>query len=333
MPTDVVTGATGLLGHNLVRTLVMQERCVRILARPTSNTRYLEGLPRVEVVTGDVTDVESLLHSFQGVENVYHCAATVSMWSGNAEQMWAVNVQGTKNVLLACKAASVARLVHCSSVDAIGLPESARPSDEETPWNWNRLGVENVYARTKYEAQKLVLTAAQTNVNAVVVNPTYMFGAYDVRPSSGQMILSVASSPFLGYPSGGNNFVSVDDVATAMVTSATKGRAGECYILGNANLTYEAVFHLIAEIVGRNVALFPIPRPAAQVGGWIGDLVGKVTGREPSINSTTVQMGYTEHYYSSQKAVRELGMPQTPVNEAIERAVSWFRQTGMLAPT
>src|SRR5262245_1219143 len=248
---DLVTGASGLVGGNLVRALVAHGRRVRILIRPQSRTEHLADLADVEAVLADVTAPASLGRACAGGEHVYHCAALVSMWPRLEEAMWRVNVAGTDHVLAAARRAGVRRVVHCSSVDAIGLPESDAPSTEETPWNWDRLGFDNPYARTKYESQQRVLAAARADVDAVVVNPTFMLGAYDTRPSSGRMILEVAAGKAVGYPAGGNNFVFVEDVAAAMITAAERGRRAECYILGGADLTYREIFTLIADVLGK----------------------------------------------------------------------------------
>ncbi len=330
MAVDLVTGATGLVGGNLVRALVAQGRQVRILVRPSSRTEHLADVPGVERVLGDVTEPDTLAPACAGVERVYHCAALVSMWPRLAAAMWSVNVDGTDHVVAAARRAGVRRLVHCSSVDALGLPESAAPSTEDTPWNWDRLGLDNAYARTKYESQRRVLAAAGADVDAVVVNPTYMLGAYDARPSSGRMILEVAAGKAIGYPSGGNNFVDVEDVAGAMIAAAERGRRGECYILGGVDLTYREIFTLIAEVLGVRPPRLALPYPLARVGGWLGDLAGAVTGREPAVTTPTARLGYVRHYYSPQKAIATLGMRQTPIRDAIARAVRWFRARGML---
>ena len=148
--TDLVTGATGLVGGNLVRALVARGRRVRILVRPTSRLDHLADVPGLEPATGDITEPETLVPACDGVEHVYHCAALVSMWPPMADAMWRVNVDGTDAVLAAVRQTGVRRLVHCSSVDAIGLPEGDAPATEETPWNWDRLGLENAYARTRF---------------------------------------------------------------------------------------------------------------------------------------------------------------------------------------
>ncbi len=327
---DLVTGASGLLGNNLVRLLSSQGRQVRALLRSPEKAVYVQNIPGVEYVIGDVLQTDSLHAACEGVERVYHCAALVSMWPPAERRVHAVNVQGTRNMLAAARAQDVGRFVFCSSVDAIGLPEHGEASDESTPWNWDRLGVDNPYARSKYLAQQAVLEAAAQGMEAVVVNPAYMFGAYDLKPSSGKMILALASGTVRGYPSGGNNFVDVQDVAQAMTVAAERGRKGELYILGHENLSYRAIFTLIAEELGVAPPRLPIPYSAAMVGGYAGTLWGKLTRREPSVHTTIARMGYVPHYYTSRKAVTELGMPQTPVRVAVRRAIDWFRKQKML---
>lgn len=325
---DLVTGATGLLGGNLVRALHAAGREVRILARANSNTKCLNDLDGIHRAEGDITDPDSLRHAFQGIENVYHCAAMVSMWPAMDTQMNKVNVEGTRHVIEATIASTAKRLIHCSSVDGIGLPEKGEPAaDENKAWNWDKLGFEMGYARTKFESQKLVLQAAsQGRVDAVVVNPTYMFGAYDPKPSSGQMILEVAAGKAVGYTAGGNNFVDVEDVADAMIRASTKGVTGEMYILGGQNMTYQEIFSMIADVLKMPKPRFKIPYAMARIGGWAGDLNGLITRREPNINTVTARLGYIDHYYESTKAITQLGMKQSPIRGAIERAVDWFRR-------
>ena len=325
---DLVTGATGLVGGNLVRTLAAHGRRVRVVVRRP--TAAFDDVPGVEIVLGDVTHPESLVRACDGVERLYHCAALVSMWARLEADMWRVNVDGTDHVVDACRRAGVRRLIHCSSVDAIGLPEGSAPSTEETPWNWDRLGVDNPYARTKWESQRRVLAAAACDVDAVVVNPTFMFGPWDARPSSGRMILEVAAGKAVGWTSGGNNFVDVEDVVLGMVAAAERGARGECYILGHANLTYREVFGEIAEVLGVRPPRFAIPYPLARLGGWAGDVAGALTGTEPAVNSLTARLGYVRHYYDPSKATAALGLRRTPVREAIAKAVAWFRHVGML---
>jgi dihydroflavonol-4-reductase len=330
-PIDLVTGASGLLGGNLARRLGEQGRRVRILARPGSQTAHLDDLPGLEKVPGDLADTTALVAAMRGVEHVYHCAARVALTRRMQPAIWQSNVVGTENILAAAQEAGVRRLVHCSSVDALGLPEPGQVSNEDSPWNWDTLGVENAYARSKYEAQQRVWQAAQGGLEAVIVCPTYMFGAYDVHPSSGQMILQLAKSPAAPGLKGGNNFVDVLDVADGMIAAAEAGRTGQTYILGNANLTYDEVFALIGQALGKKARRLPLPGGLAWAAGLVGDWLERAGGREAAINSASVRLGQMGHYYDPSKAVRELGLARRPVEGALARAVAWFRATGRLA--
>lgn len=331
MSIALITGASGLLGGNLAHALTAQGRRVRVLLRPGSKTFHIDDLPALERVTGDVTDPQSLLAAMQGVEQVYHCAAQVSISRQLTGRIWRVNVLGTENVLAAARQAGVRRVVHCSSVDALGLPEDSQPADEDTPWNWDRLGVETAYARTKLEAQQRALTAARAGQDVVVVCPTFMIGPRDPHPSSGQMILSTARSPLrLGLP-GGNNFIAVEDAAAGMIAAAERGQTGRVYILGHQNLSYSQMFALIEKMLGRRAPELRIPRAAACTLGAAGDLWERISGHESPVNSALARLGFVNHFYSPARAVAELGLPQTPVEDAVARAAGWFRTVGMLA--
>lgn len=327
---DLVTGASGFLGGNLVRVLAERGQRVRALMRRSSRWDLLADLPGIEKVEGDVTSLPSLQRAMAGVRHVYHCAANVTIAKRMTDAVWQTNVWGTENALQAARASGVCRLVHCSTVDALGLPEGERPADERTPWNWDRLGVENAYARSKFEAQQLVLRAAAGGLDAVVVCPTYMLGAYDAKPSSGRLIVTCARSRMLPVVPGGNNFVDVLDVAEAMIAAAESGRRGEVYILGNANLPYAEVYDMVADAIGRRPRLVTVPPWLALLAGRAADVLEcRWPGKVP-LSSSLVRLSYLNHYYDPAKAIRELALPQRPVSGAIERAVAWFRQAGML---
>lgn len=330
MPIDLVTGATGLVGNNLVRRLHSQNRTVRLLVRKSSRVSLFADLPGLQFAEGDITAPDSLGAAFAGVEHVYHLAAAVTVTRRMTETIWRTNVIGTQNVIQAVQASGVRRLIYCSTEDAIGLPEGAEPSSEETPWNWDRLGVENAYARSKYEAHQRVLAAARAGLNAVLVCPGFMFGAYDSHPSSGKMIQAIAGRRLPGYPVGGNNFVDVQDVVQGMLSAAQVGRSGEAYILGGVNLSYKEIFAIIAGVVHAPAPRVAIPYPIARIAGWFGDRYEQITGRDVGLNTATVKISYLRHYYNPAKAIRELGMPQTPIETAIERAAAWMRSQNML---
>jgi dihydroflavonol-4-reductase len=331
MNTDLITGASGLLGGNLARMLVARGRGVRVLLRKNSRTFHIDDLP-LERVSGDITHMRALIAAMQGVDTVYHCAARVTVSRTMTPAVWDANVTGTEYVLRAAVAAGVRRVVHCSSVDALGLPQPGKggASDVTARWNWPDLGLENAYARTKYEAQRIVLEAAQRGQDVVVVCPTFMFGAYDPHPSSGAMILAAARNPFLLALPGGNNFVDVEDVAEGMISAAVSGCPGQVYILGNENMTYTEVFSRISSVLGRRVPRLAVPYAVARLAGWGGDLSQRVTGKETEINTSVAKLGFVDHYFDPSKAVRELGLRRRPLEGALHRAVDWFRQVGML---
>ncbi|OGP59285.1 MAG: hypothetical protein A2V67_15595 [Deltaproteobacteria bacterium RBG_13_61_14] len=327
----LITGATGLLGGNLVRLLVQRgEGEIRALVRESSKTYAIDGLP-IERDGGDIRDRKSVDRAVQGCDLVVHCAASTSQWRPNLARMKEINVQGTVNVLEAARAAGVKRAVYVSTVDTLGLSSREHPADESTEHE-SLAAFGNPYIDTKFEAEQRALEIMNKGLDLVIVKPTYMIGEWDLKPSSGQMILQVARGRAVGYPAGGNNFVDVLDVAEGIRRALAKGRSGEAYILGNAqgNLTYREMFTLIAKVVGVAPPKFRIPYPLALGAGYLLDLAGRLFGFEPDVNSVTARMGYAQHYFTPQKAIAELGMPQSPLEPAVERAYRWFNQQGML---
>ncbi len=324
----LVTGATGLLGANLVRVLVDRGYPVRALVRESSNLKALDGVD-VELHPGDITDRGSIEKALRGCTFAVHCAALVSMWHGHLGAMERVNVEGTRNFLEACKAyGSLERIVHVSTVDAIGMRSREDPADESVPWNYSQY--RTGYALTKKRAQDAALAYAADGLPVVVVNPAYMFGAYDVKPSSGQMIIEVVRGRARFYTTGGNSFVDVLDVATGIANALERGRAGELYILTNDdyNMSYREIFTLIADITGAPKPVAPIPKPVALASGWLLDRITALLDKPTQLSYGSAYMGYQPHYFTSRKARAELDLPQSPVEDAIERAYRWFAENG-----
>ncbi len=326
-----LTGATGLLGGNLAR-LVAQRGIaeLRVLARECSDKSAIQGLD-IELLTGDIRDPDAVTKAVQGCDRVVHCAASVSQWRPNRPWMWDVNVQGTVNVLEAALKAGVERAVHVSTVDTLGLSSRERPADET--WEHESLAAyRNPYIDTKYEAEQRALGILGRGLDLVIVKPTYMIGEWDTKPTSGQMILEVAKGRAIGYPGGGNNFVDVLDVAEGIILAMEKGRTGESYILADkeGNLTYKEMLSLIARVAGVRGPVFRIPRPIAVAGGLVMDAAGRLLSMEPDVNSVTARMGYAPHYFTPDKAIKELGMPQSPIEGAVKRAYKWFKDRGMI---
>ncbi len=325
-----ITGVTGLLGANLAVALLDAGHRVRATRRPKSRANHLRELG-VQWVEAELGDRAALARAFNGCDVVFHVAALVSVRRKPSAELLATNVSGTANVLAAIREAKVPRLVHCSTVGAVGLSEDGRPCTEDSPWNFPEHGMVDGYIETKRRAEALVKNAADRGLDAVIVNPCFMFGPYDARPSSGEMIVKIARRAVPGYPSGNNNFVDVRDVARGMLLAWEKGRRGERYILGGENLSYREAFERIAAVAGVKPPRLALPRAAARALGLIGDIGERLSGREPLINSVTVGWGFRPDFiFSSDKARRELGYTTGALEPAIRDAIAWFRAHGML---
>ncbi len=324
-----ITGASGLLGGNLAVLLRAAGHEVRATRRGKTKVAHLDGRG-IEWVSADLADVSALTQAFRGVDLVYHCAAQVSVVRRVTPALLSANVEGTRNVIEAVRAARVARLVHCSSVAAVGLSENGAPCDETAAWNFDRHGMVDGYSTTKRQAEDLVVAAARDGVDAVIVNPTYMFGPYDTRPSSGRLIVDAVRGRLPGRAPGMNNFVDVRDVARGMMLAAEKGRRAERYILGGENLSYGRITDVITSVAGVPPVRRNVPRALAAPIGWLGDLK-ELFGGEPLLNSVAARYAYTRAFiFTSAKAERELGYTHGPLETAVRDAIAWFRQAGML---
>ncbi len=318
------------MGANLARALAADGHRVRATRRASSRVDHLADLD-VEWVEAHLGDPEGLARAFEGADVVFHCAAAVTVRDEAPPQVIAANVEGTGNVLRALLQAGAGRLVHCSSAVTIGLSEDGKPSDEGARFNFREYGLDDGYTTTKYQAELLVKAAAAEGVDAVIVNPTYMFGPYDARPSSGQLIVDVVRGRIPGYTGGANNFVDVRDVARGMILAWERGVAGERYILGHEDVSYREIFRRIAQVAGVKPPGVAVPRFAAQLAGLGGDLYQALTGRDADLNSATVRWAYATNFtFTSARARRELGYSPGPIEPAIAAAVDWFRGAGML---
>ena len=322
----LITGASGLLGGNLVRHLwSKEERDLRVLLRKSSQALAITDL-QVEVTYGDLRDSESLTQAMRGVDRVYHCAALVSQWRPSYQNCYQINVQGTINILEAALKAGVKRAVYVSTVDTLGLSSLEKPADENWPEHESMAIYGSPYTDTKFQAEQEAKKFLEQGLDLVIIKPTFMIGEWDLKPTSGQMIVQICKGRAAGYPGGGNNFVDVLDVCEGMRLAMEKGKKGEAYILANdsGNLTYREFFNRAAQIAGVKPPGFKIPYPAAVFGGYLFDLLGRIFRFEPDINSVTAKMGYADHYFTARKAITELGLPQSPIENAVKRAIAWF---------
>jgi dihydroflavonol-4-reductase len=317
----LVTGATGLVGNNVVRLLIERGHTVRVLTRSTSDPRPLQGLP-VEHSQGDIRDESSVRQALQGMSHVIHSAAQVQIgWSG-LELQRAVNVEGTRIVATAARDAGL-RMVHVSSVDALGIGTKQQPANEDMP----RVGkIACPYVITKREAEDLLRDMMANGLDVTIVNPGFMIGPWDWKPSSGKMLLQIGSRFAPLAPTGGCSICDVRDVAAGIVAALERGRSSTNYILGGYNTSYLEIWRLFARIGGSRPPWMRMGPAQRFIAGRAGDLLGTITRREPDVNSAAVAMSSLLHYYSSDRARAELGYSNRPLEETVEDAWNWFKE-------
>jgi dihydroflavonol-4-reductase len=320
-----ITGASGLLGANVAAAALAAGHEVVCTRRGTSRADAVADLA-ITWVDAPLSDGSALAGAFAGCDAVVHCAASTSILPRVTPELEEANVVGTRNVVDAVISAGVRRLVHVSSTVAVGVSEDGVPCTESSPWNLAAHGLADGYATTKRQSEEEVLAAvAAGRLDAVVANPGFLFGPRDARPSSGRMILEVASGKALLAAPGRNNFVDVRAVAASLLAAVERGRTGERYILGGENLTYLEMFHRIAAVVGGRPPWGSAPRWVAALAGLGGDALQWASGREGAVTSNTVRWGYHPGFVvSSDKARQELGHAPGPVDDAVRAAWDWF---------
>ena len=319
-----MTGSTGFIGAAVARCLLEHGVEVRVLVRRDSDLGNLQGL-KVEQAYGDLRDVHSLRQALAGCRHVYHVAAHYAFWAKDSRTFYDINVTGTRNLMEAARDAGVERIVYTSTIGAIGLPPSGGLGTEETPVSLEQMA--GHYKRSKYLAEQEVLKLARAGLPVVIVNPSAPVGARDIKPTpTGQVIVDFMKGRMPAYIETGMNLVDVDDVAVGHLRAMEKGRIGERYILGHQNLMLRDVFALLSRLTGVPAPTIKLPRwavlPLAYANQWLADYV---TRRPPRIPLEGVKMAKYVMHYDCSKAIRELGLPQTPVEVALEKAVRWFR--------
>jgi dihydroflavonol-4-reductase len=323
----LVTGATGFVGNHLVRLLVDRGERVRVLIRPGADPRPLAGMD-VEMVNGDLRNADSVNYACAGATRVIHAAAMVRIgWTG-LEAMREVNVAGTRLVAQAARLTG-ARLIHVSSVDALGLGSLGSPADEVTPRGGK---TQCPYVVTKTEAESVVAEEIVRGLDAVVVNPGFLLGPCDWKPSSGRMLVEVGRAAPLLAPAGGCSVADVRDVGAAILAALDRAKGGDRFILAGENVTYLELWRLFAKVAGRRGPVGKLG-PVLRWGlGRGGDLFGRFTGEEPVVNSAALAMSSLGHYYSSAKARSELEYRNRSLEETVVDAWQWFSDHGYLAP-
>jgi dihydroflavonol-4-reductase len=325
MQTVFVTGGTGFVGANLVHLLVQQGYSVRALARGNSNLSNLKNVHNLEIVKGDLNnpDIEQLM---KGCEYLFHVAAHYSLWQKDKDLLYQNNVLGTRNVLAAAKRAGVQRTVYTSSVAAIGVGDEAVDETHQSPVS----ELVGEYKKSKYWSEQEAVKAAASGQEVVIVNPSTPVGPMDIKPTptGGDIILRFLRRKMPAYIDTGLNLIDVRDVAWGHLLALHKGKSGERYILGNQNLTLKQILDHLAQITNLPAPQRTIPRWIPFSVAWLDEKILTRLGKTPSVPIDGVRMAQHAMYYNTSKAVRELGLPQTPVYIALKDAVEWFISHG-----
>lgn len=322
-----VTGSTGFLGSHVARVVQSHGAELRLLVRPTSRLDNIADL-NAERVGGDLRDLDSLKRGMAGCEVVFHVAADYRLWAVNGQELYQSNVEGTRNILQAAQDCGVRRVVYTSSVATMAFGNNGRLTDEGTPVTLSNMIGD--YKRSKFMAERLVIEATRDGQDIVMVNPTTPVGERDIKPTpTGQIIVDFLRRKFPAYVDTGLNLLDVLDCAQGHILALEKARPGERYILGGENLTLKQILDKLAAITGLPSPRIELPYVVAYAAGVVDTLVtGKLRRREPRVTLDAVRMGRKKMFVSSAKAERELGWRPGPVDNALRRAVDWFRANG-----
>jgi dihydroflavonol-4-reductase len=322
-----VTGATGFVGSHVARVLAAQGADLRLLVRPSSDLRNIQGL-RAEPVTGDLRDAPGLKKAVSGCDVIFHVAADYRLWVRDPDEMYRSNVEGTRAVLETARANGVRRVVYTSSVATMGFSSNGHLATENSPVSLaNMIGP---YKRSKFMAEEIALQAGKSGMDVVVVNPTTPVGEQDIKPTpTGRIVVDFLKKKFPAYVDTGLNLVDVAECARGHAAALEKGRSGERYILGGENLTLKQILDKLGAITGLPSPKIRVPYVVALATGVVDEVItGHLRKREPRATIDAVRMGRKKMFVSSKKAERELGWKTVPVDDALARAVEWFQANG-----
>lgn len=324
----LITGASGLLGANLVRKMYAAGYSITILIRPTANIESIKDIP-MEIHYGCLSDVNILDKAIAEVDYVVHAASLTTQWGVDFEDYKAINVTATQQLAIACLKWRIKKLIYISTANTLAPGSKVLPGNELN--GFGLLHINSGYINSKYIA--LLYIQEQVAINqlpAVIISPTFMLGKYDSKPSSGQLLLHGIKNRILLYPSGGKNFVHVEDVCDAIINAIYKGINGEHYLVAGDNLSYKEFFQIVAQQTG-------IPQKRWRIPGAILRLVGRLVTLSKKITPNSIKLDYAaaymltlDNYYTGKKAARELSINYRPISTAIEDALTWFKESGKI---
>jgi dihydroflavonol-4-reductase len=324
-----ITGATGFIGASIVRELLKDGREVRALVRKGSDTSNLSGLD-VEFWQGDLQDHTGLMQGLKGCDVLYHAAADYRLWTRDPAEMYRINVDGTTAILEAALVNGLSRVVYTSSVGTLGNPGDGTPGSEDAPVCL--ADMVGHYKKSKFLAERAAESFIARGLPLVIVNPSTPIGPLDIKPTpTGRIIVDFLNLRMPAYLDTGLNIIAVEDCARGHLLAEQKGTIGRKYILGNTNLTLREIFAALAKLTGLRAPRVRLPYTPILLAAYINEGISRITGREPLIPLAGVQMAAKFMYFDPSRAVRDLGLPQTPIAEALQRAVEWFRQNGYVS--
>ncbi len=322
-----MTGADGFLGSNVVRQLLASGYRVRAMLQPGRDTGTLEKLT-LESVTADILFEADRRRALAGVDAVIHTVASTSVWPSRDPFTWKLNHDVPLSLAREARQANVQRFVHVGTANSFAAGTLQSPGTEEGRYDGLRFGLD--YQDSKRIAQESLLELGEDGPEIVIVNPSFMFGPYDSKPGSGEMIIKAARGEVPGNSPGGRCFADVRNVARGIAAALEKGLPGRCYILGGENLTYRQIFDLIGDAAGVKARRLNLPAPAILALGAVSSLAAAITGKPPRISLPMARIACEGQYYSSGRAIAELGYFITPVRDGIAAAIEWFKARAML---
>ncbi len=323
----LVTGANGFVGSAVLRHLLDAGHDVRVLVRPGSNKKKLDGLS-IEIVEGDLLKSATLKSAVANCNNLFHVAADYRLWIPNPETMYKTNVDGTRKLMLAAADAGLDKVVYTSSVATLGYNEDGSPANEETPSSLEQMI--GHYKRSKYLAEKEVNDLVKNKgLPIIIVNPSTPIGPRDIKPTpTGRIVLDTICRRMPAYVDTGLNIVHVDDVALGHLLAFEKGKFGERYILGGDNLSLKNILDEIDVITGEKQTRIRLPHNLVLPIAQVMELWSKITGKEPRATVDGVRMSKKQMYFSSDKAITQLSYKPRPAMEALKDAIGWFKENG-----